>query len=43
MASLGWRVSDEARRENARIEQLWRDGKITFAAFDWWLRTMSGA
>ena len=30
------------RRMNRRIERLWRRGKITFAAFDWWLRTMSG-
>lgn len=32
----------EQRRENRRIERLWRRGKIPFAAFDWWLRTMSG-
>jgi hypothetical protein len=27
---------------NHQIEQLWRDGKITFAAFDWWLRWVCG-
>jgi hypothetical protein len=28
--------------ENRRIEALWRRGEISFAAFDWWLRTMCG-
>jgi hypothetical protein len=27
---------------NSQIEQLWRDDKITFAAFDWWLRWICG-
>jgi hypothetical protein len=27
---------------NRRIEALWRSGAITWEAFDWWLRTMSG-
>jgi hypothetical protein len=27
---------------NRRIEDAWRRGEITFAAFDWWLRTMCG-
>lgn len=27
---------------NRAIEDKWRRGEITFAAFDWWLRTMCG-
>jgi hypothetical protein len=30
------------RAHNRRIELAWRRGEITFAAFDWWLRTMCG-
>lgn len=32
----------DVRIINGRIEAMWRRGEITFAAFDWWLRTMSG-
>jgi hypothetical protein len=35
-------LSEALTAENRRIEALWRDGKITWAAFDWWLRTMCG-
>lgn len=35
-------TSKEQKRHNRRIERLWRRGKITWQAFDWWLRTMSG-
>ncbi len=27
---------------NRRIYRMWRSGRITFTAFDWWLRSMSG-
>jgi hypothetical protein len=35
-------MSDEQRRLNRAVEGRWRRGEITFAAFDWWLRTMCG-
>ena len=30
------------REANQHVEQLWLNGKISFNAFDWWLRTMNG-
>jgi hypothetical protein len=36
------RLNRRARLLNRRIEAKWRRGEIAFAAFDWWLRTMSG-
>ena len=27
---------------NRQIEAMWRDGRISFAQFDWWLRTING-
>jgi hypothetical protein len=27
---------------NRRIEAMWRRAKISYEAFDWWLRWMSG-
>jgi len=35
-------TSTEQRRHNRRIERLWRRGKITWEAFDWWLRHICG-
>jgi hypothetical protein len=35
-------TSPEQRAHNARVEALYLAGKITFRAFDWWLRTMCG-
>ncbi len=32
-------MSDE---HNRRIEQLWRAGRISSDAFDWWLRWICG-
>jgi hypothetical protein len=30
------------KRLNRRIENAWRRGDISFAAFDWWLRWVCG-
>jgi len=35
-------TSAEQRGHNQRIEALWREGNITWTAFDWWLRHMCG-
>jgi hypothetical protein len=36
-------MSDRRRRAlNRLMEWRWRRGQITFQAFDWWLRTISG-
>lgn len=35
-------MSDDLIAMNKRIEALWRSGKIGWAQFDWWLRTMNG-
>jgi hypothetical protein len=35
-------MSKEQIEANRRIEKLWRAGKLSFAAFDQWLRWMCG-
>lgn len=35
-------MSKEFVAANRRIEALWHAGTISFAEFDWWLRTMCG-
>jgi hypothetical protein len=37
-------LADKTERveHNRRAEQMWREGKITFSAFDWWLRWICG-
>jgi hypothetical protein len=36
------RVTRAEYYANRRIYRMWRSGRISFVAFDWWLRTMSG-
>ena len=35
-------MNEDQIAANRRVEALWREGKISWEAFDWWLRTMCG-